>query len=81
MDPRFTYLFAGVGGILVLASIIGWILAQRVTSEGGRETVRNLNERVRAWWVMVIVFASASRAISIRYSLSPFVRSGSVSAA
>ncbi len=59
MDDRFFYLFAGVGGILLLASVIGFVLAKTVKSEGGRETVRNLNERVRAWWVMVIIFAVA----------------------
>ncbi len=59
MDPRFTYLFAGVGGILLVASIIGFILSRSVKSENGRETVRNLNERIRAWWVMVVIFGIA----------------------
>ncbi|MBC2778716.1 phosphatidate cytidylyltransferase [Parasphingopyxis marina] len=59
MDPRFLWLFAGVGGILLVASIIGAILSRTVKSEGGRETVRNLNERVRAWWVMVAIFGIA----------------------
>jgi phosphatidate cytidylyltransferase len=59
MDPRFLWLFAGVGGILLIASVIGAILSRTVKSESGRETVRNLNERVRAWWVMVAIFGIA----------------------
>ena len=59
MDERFVYLFAGVGGILVLASVIGFVLARRVNTDKGRDTVRNLNERVRAWWVMALIFALA----------------------
>ena len=59
MDQRFLYLFVGVGGILLLASAIGFVLSRRVTSEGGAETVRNLNQRVKAWWVMVLIFAIA----------------------
>ena len=53
------YLIGGVVALLLVASLIGWILSRRVTSEGGRETVRNLNARIKAWWVMVAIFAVA----------------------
>jgi phosphatidate cytidylyltransferase len=53
------YLIAGVVALLLVSSLIGWILSRRVTSEGGRETVRNLNARIKAWWVMVAIFAVA----------------------
>ena len=46
-------------GLLVLASLIGFVLGRRVTSEKGRDTVRNLNARIKAWSVMVLVFALA----------------------
>jgi len=53
------WLIGGIVGLLALASIAGWVLARRVASEAGRDTVRNLNARVRAWWVMVAIFAVA----------------------
>jgi phosphatidate cytidylyltransferase len=53
------WLIGGVVALLLVASVAGWILARRVTSEPGRDTVRNLNARVRAWWVMVAIFAVA----------------------
>ena len=58
MDQQ-TYLLAGsVGGILLIASIVGAILARRVTSPQGRATVENLNARIRSWWVMAAVFCA-----------------------
>ena len=59
IDPVMQLLFGGVVGLLVLASIIGFVLARRVSSDSGRETVRNLNARIKAWWAMVAVFAFA----------------------
>jgi phosphatidate cytidylyltransferase len=59
VDPKIVWLFGGVVALLVLASLIGFLLSQRVASEAGRETVRNLNARIKAWWGMVAVFALA----------------------
>lgn len=53
------YLLGGVVALLLVASLAGWMLSRRVTSEQGLETVRNLNARIRAWWVMVAIFAVA----------------------
>jgi phosphatidate cytidylyltransferase len=53
------YLIGGVVLLIAVASVIGWIIARRVTSEAARETVRNLNARIKAWWVMVAIFAVA----------------------
>lgn len=53
------WLIGGVAVLLVLASAVGWVLAQRTTSDSGRDTVRNLNARIKAWWVMVAVLAVA----------------------
>jgi phosphatidate cytidylyltransferase len=58
-SPITVKLIAGVVGLLILASIIGWILARRAKTDGARATVKNLNARIRAWWVMVFVFAIA----------------------
>lgn len=54
-----TYLIGGVVLLLAMASIIGWVMSRRVISDAGRETVRNLNARIKAWWVMVAIFAVA----------------------
>jgi phosphatidate cytidylyltransferase len=52
-------LLGGLGALLVVASLIGWVLGRRASTPGGIETVRNLNARIKAWWVMVAVFAVA----------------------
>lgn len=59
IDPQLLWLGAGVLGILVLASVIGGVLALRVRSDAGRATVANLNARTRAWWIMVFFFGGA----------------------
>lgn len=59
LDPKMVWLFGGVAGLLVVASLIGFVLSRQVKSEAGIETVRNLNARIKAWWGMVAVFAVA----------------------
>ena len=54
-DTNLFRLLAGVLGLLVLASAIGWTLSRHV-SERNRATVDNINARIRAWWVMSVVF-------------------------
>ena len=49
----------GVVALLVVASVIGAILGLTVRSDAGREVTENLNSRIRAWWVMIGVFAIA----------------------
>lgn len=52
-------LIGGVVVLLLVASAIGFVLSRRITSEAGRDTVRNLNARIKAWWAMVAVVALA----------------------
>ena len=59
MSQTMMILFGGVGALLVLASLIGFVLSRRVACEQGRATVDNLNARIKAWWVMVAIFAVA----------------------
>jgi phosphatidate cytidylyltransferase len=59
VDQQTIWLVGGVLAILVVSSLIGWILSLRVTSDAGKATVKNLNARVRAWWIMVAVFGLA----------------------
>lgn len=54
-----TLLIGGVAILLSVASLIGLALGRRVTSDSGRATVANLNARIKAWWVMVAIFAVA----------------------
>src|SRR5262245_18336127 len=59
IDQRFILLFGGVGAVLIVASAIGYILSLYAKSDSARATVGNLNDRVRAWWMMVAIFAVA----------------------
>lgn len=56
---KFLALIAGIVAILITASLIGWLLGLRAQTESGRAVVDNLNARVRAWWVMVGIFAAS----------------------
>ncbi|MBK6940752.1 MAG: phosphatidate cytidylyltransferase [Planctomycetes bacterium] len=56
---KFVWLMAAIGTVLVIASVIGRILLRRSRTDGGRAVIDNLNARVRAWWVMVGIFAVA----------------------
>lgn len=59
-DRELHQLYLGIVIFLVLATIIGAILKVRVKSEKGQATVANMNDRIKAWWVMVGVFAVAN---------------------
>lgn len=52
-----TQLMIAAGSVLGIASVIGLVLSKTVKSDEGRRTVANLNARVRAWWVMALIFA------------------------
>jgi phosphatidate cytidylyltransferase len=58
-QQKVIWMFGGVIALLIVASITGFLLARRATSEKGRATVENLNARVNAWWVMIVVLAVA----------------------
>jgi phosphatidate cytidylyltransferase len=58
-SPHLLWLLSGVAGILILASIVGEVLRQRLSHDGGNPVIENLNARITAWWVMVILLAIA----------------------
>nr|MBP8154828.1 phosphatidate cytidylyltransferase [Nitrospira sp.] len=58
-DAHARWFFEGLVTFLLVASLIGWILSRKVASENAQAVVRNLNSRIRAWWVMVAFFAAA----------------------
>ena len=49
-------LFAGIGTLLLLASLIGFVLKE---IKGNTPVIANLNARINAWWVMVGVLGAA----------------------
>jgi phosphatidate cytidylyltransferase len=58
-DPALQRLLGGVFALLILGSIAGFALSRTVKSEAGRASVMNMNARIRAWWVMGLVFGAA----------------------
>jgi phosphatidate cytidylyltransferase len=58
-DRPFMIVLGLLFAVLILSSVIGWLLSRQVHSEGGRDTVANLNARIKAWWVMTAVFLLA----------------------
>jgi phosphatidate cytidylyltransferase len=57
MTPtQVTYsLFVGIGAVLVVASVVGWTLKTAMAKGMPHATIDNLNARIKAWWVMVLV--------------------------
>ncbi|MBC9252993.1 phosphatidate cytidylyltransferase [Pseudomonas alcaligenes] len=58
MDRNTLLLFAGIGAILLLASLIGRVLKRRA-GDTPNSVIDNLNARIDAWWVMVLVIGIA----------------------
>lgn len=50
-------LFMGIGIFLMVASVIGWVLKCRVKTPNS--VIDNLNTRINAWWVMVVIIGVA----------------------
>lgn len=58
-NVQLTYLlFAVFAVILVIASSIGFILKQK-SGANPAPVIDNLNARINAWWIMLIVLAAA----------------------
>jgi phosphatidate cytidylyltransferase len=58
-DAALAALVTGVVALLIVATVIGGILRRTVTAEASRATVDNINARIRAWWMMALIFAIA----------------------
>ncbi|MFC6447761.1 phosphatidate cytidylyltransferase [Shinella zoogloeoides] len=56
--PDLLRVLAGLFGVLSLASVIGFTLARRVVG-APNAAIDNLNDRIQAWWVMVILMGLA----------------------
>lgn len=52
-------LFAGLAAVLITASLIGGLLRRRLSPDGSNLVIENLNDRINAWWAMVMLLALA----------------------
>ena len=52
-------LFAAIGVVLIIASAIGFVLKASVARGQPHGGIDNLNARIKAWWVMVLVSGCA----------------------
>jgi phosphatidate cytidylyltransferase len=59
-DSQLGAILGGVFGLLLIASIIGGVLAKTVRTENNRAVIDNLNARTRAWWAMAFFVAVAA---------------------
>jgi len=59
MQEQTWMLFGGIGSVLVFASLVGWLLSLKTAGGAPNGVVANLNARIKAWWVMVLVIGVA----------------------
>lgn len=59
MHDQTLLLFAGIGGILLFASLVGFLLKRRVGFATPHATIDNLNARIKSWWAMAAVIGLA----------------------
>ncbi len=52
-------LLGGLAGVLIAASIVGYILERRLSPDGSNAVIENLNDRIYAWWAMVVLIGLA----------------------
>ena len=57
--PDLVAVLAGLLVVLIVASAIGYGLQHRLSPDGSHAVVENLNDRIRAWWVMVVLMGLA----------------------
>jgi phosphatidate cytidylyltransferase len=78
MTPLATtiLLFSGIVAVLALASVIGGLLEQRYATVAGSQVVTNLNDRIRAWWIMVgaiaVAFAFGKAGVVVLFAFASF---------
>jgi phosphatidate cytidylyltransferase len=55
-DSDLQAMLAGIVGALIVFTVIGQVLRRMYTGEGAKATLRNMNARIRGWWVMIVIF-------------------------
>ena len=67
-------LFSGVGAVLIVASILGYVLHRRFAGRGPNPAIDNLNSRIRAWWMMVallgVAFSAGKVGVIVLFALA-----------
>lgn len=53
----FAWEITAIGGLLILFTLIGQVLRQRLSPGGENSTVENLNARIMAWWAITALVA------------------------
>jgi phosphatidate cytidylyltransferase len=59
LDAQTLWLVGGVVGFLAISSIAGFVLSRKIKAPAAQATIQNLNARIRAWWIMVLIFGLA----------------------
>lgn len=57
--PDLVTLLVALFAVLVVASVVGYVLEKRLSPDGSSAVIENLNDRIRAWWVMVVAMGIA----------------------
>lgn len=58
-DPKLLMMLGTLFGLVGFSSIVTWILNLQTKSAKILALIANLNERIKAWWVMIVIFAAA----------------------
>ena len=69
-------ILASLGAALVIASLVGFALHVRFRGSESKPAIDNLNARIKAWWVMVLVagaaFLAGRNAVILLFALISF---------
>lgn len=70
------WLFAGIGAFLLVATLIGRLLKWRIAPNRPHGVIDNLNARINAWWVIVLVigiaFAGGKGGVIVLFAFASF---------
>jgi phosphatidate cytidylyltransferase len=58
-DRHAAWVSGSIFALLIMATIVGRLLVLRGGSPESKRTIDNMNARINAWWIMVLVFAAA----------------------
>ena len=59
MNAQALEIFAGIAGVLLIASMVGVILRHSIARGEPHPVIDNLNARLRSWWVMLLIVVAA----------------------
>lgn len=55
----YAHLFGGIFAVLAVASLIGYALQRRFAGTPSMATIANLNARIKAWWIIILLIGAA----------------------